>query len=76
MTQAVAIYVFTYFPLMPSKAILTSISGVSVCVGGWVVALYLDGDASVDTGHVNAVRLSVGQVTLVHVYCKWRLQSS
>lgn len=43
-----------------------------VCGGG----LYLDGDASVDTGHVNAMWLPVGQVTLVHIYSEWPLQTS
>lgn len=38
--------------------------------------LYLDGDASVDTGHVNAMRLSIGQVTLVHINSEWLLQTS
>lgn len=37
-----------------------------MCVPG----LYLDGDASVLTGHVNVVWLSIGQVALVHIYCK------
>lgn len=70
------LWLFTYVPSIPSQAIITPISDVSACVGRWVVVLYLDGDASVDAGHVDAVRLSVGQVALVHVYCKWPLQSS
>lgn len=45
---------------------------VCVCVSG----PYLDGDAAVHTGHVNAMWLSVGQVTLVHVYGEWLLQTS
>lgn len=63
---------------------------VSVCVAGSVLcvyvaewcrdpgacSLYLDADASVDTRHVNAMRLSVGQVTLVHIYSKWLFQTS
>lgn len=31
------------------------------------VCTHLDGDAPVDPGHVDAVRLSVGKVTLVHI---------
>lgn len=40
------------------------------------VCVYLDGDTSVNTGHVKDMWLSVGQVTLVHVYGKWPLQPS
>lgn len=46
------------------------------CVYLCVCSLYLDGDASVDTGHINAMRLSVGQVTLIHIYSKWLSQTS
>lgn len=37
-----------------------------MCEGAGVLGLYLDGDASVNTGHVNAMRLPVGQVSLIH----------
>lgn len=38
--------------------------------------VYLDGDAPVNPGHVEEVRLPVGQVTLVHVDGERRLQPS
>lgn len=54
-----------------SKKVLTKAEIHHVCV-----CVYLDGDASVNTGHVKDVWLSVGQVTLVHLYGKWSLQPS
>lgn len=38
--------------------------------------LYLDCDTSVDTGHIDGMRLTIGQVALVHIDSKGRLQAS
>lgn len=38
--------------------------------------LYLDCDTSVDTGHIDGMWLTIGQVALVHIDSKGRLQAS